>query len=407
MALLLFSGAASLSLAAQPKKPKDTIRVATYNVSFYRDKEGQLLEDLKAGDARARKIAEVLRRVQPDILLLNEIDYSDAKGQDAPHRRFYCKYAATDDETLPYLRTHFMRTWPVNTGVPSGMDLDRDGQSDGLADAFGYGRYPGQYGMAVYSRFPIKSDEARTFQKFLWKDMPGAKLPVDPETGKPYYSDEVMNIFRLSSKSHWDVPVEVTLGGEKRTIHFLCSHPTPPVFDGPEDRNGRRNHDEIRLWADYVSPDRSDYLVDDGGKRGGLADGASFVILGDLNADPTDGDSAGENIRQLLEHPRVNAAFTPASEGGVASSQRNSELNANQQGDPQFDTADFSGDGHGNLRVDYVLPSRDLQVVDSGVFWPKQGEPGAEAIKATDHRLVWVDLTLPTSEGEARETEAE
>ena len=95
-------------------------------------------------------------------------------------------------------------------------------------------------------------------------------------------------MFRLSSKSHWDVPVEV--GG--RTVHVLASHPTPPTFDGAEDRNGRRNHDEIRFWADYVRPGAgSGYIYDDAGGTGGLKPGSSFVILGDQNADPLDGDS--------------------------------------------------------------------------------------------------------------------
>ena len=72
-------------------------------------------------------------------------------------------------------------------------------------------------------------------------------------------------MLRLSSKTHVDVPVATSAG----TLHILASHPTPPVFDGPEDRNGRRNHDEIRLFADYVDPDRSAYLVDDRGGRAG------------------------------------------------------------------------------------------------------------------------------------------
>ena len=110
-----------------------------------------------------------------------------------------------------------------------------------------------------------------------------------------------------------------------------------------------------------------------------------------------DGDSAPA-IQQLLDHPRINSDFTPTSQGAVAASRARPDLNADHQGDPSHDTADFSGDGHGNLRVDYVLPSRDLRVVDSGVFWPKPGEPGSEAIKATDHRLVWVDLEFPPPE---------
>jgi hypothetical protein len=45
---------------------------------------------------------------------------------------------------------------------------------------------------------------------------------------------EELEVFRLSSKSHWDVPIVIG----RKTVHFLVSHPTPPVFDGPEDRNG-------------------------------------------------------------------------------------------------------------------------------------------------------------------------
>jgi len=141
----------------------------------------------------------------------------------------------------------------------------------------------------VYSRYPIHAKDARTFQKFLWKDMPGALLPDDPATAAPadWYSPQELAIFRLSSKSHWDLPIQV---GD-RLIHFLVSHPTPPVFDGPEDRNGLRNHDEIRLWADYVTPGRGDYIYDDAGGEGGLERGEHFVIAGDQNADPRDGDS--------------------------------------------------------------------------------------------------------------------
>jgi hypothetical protein len=393
----LSSAIASWASAIELAKPAGSIRVATYNVSMYRDREGQLAKDLEKGDDQARSIAETLRRVQPDVLLLNEFDF-DQTGR--PGKRFLCDYLGRGNDELDQLLLGSAFYRPVNTGVPSGLDLDSDGISTGPADAYGFGRYPGQYGMRLITKFPIDGDSARTFQKFLWKDMPDAKLPVDPKTGESYYSPEVLEILRLSSKSHWDVPVQVSIGGTTRTIHLLCSHPTPPVFDGPEDRNGLRNHDEIRLWADYITPDKSDYLIDDQGKRGGLAEGESFVILGDLNADPVDGDSGGNNIGQLLGHTRVNATFTPSSDGAVEASAKRADLNSSHQGNAKFDTADFSGDGHGNLRVDYVLPSRDLKVVGSGVYWPKEGEPGSKAIRATDHRLVWVDLAFSPGEGE-------
>ena len=69
--------------------------------------------------------------------------------------------------------------------------------------------------------------------------------------------------------------------------------------------------------------------------------------------------------------------------------------NMQQQGDAGFDTGDFEdkpGAGPGNLRVDYVLPSRSLEVVRSAVFWPKSHDPALKLVETSDHRLVWADL---------------
>ena len=178
-------------------------------------------------------------------------------------------------------------------------------------------------------------------------------------------------------------------------VHLLASHPTPPVFDGPEDRNGARNADEIRFWADYVSGE--DYIRDDAGGRGGLPDGAHFVIAGDLNADPVDGESVPGAVRQLTEHPRVDASVIAASEGGAAAAAAQGGANAAHRGDPRYDTADFRDEAPGNLRVDYVLPSAGLEITGTGVFWPVEGEPGADLIDASDHRLVWLDIVAPAA----------
>src|SRR5690606_20647365 len=261
-------------------------------------------------------------------------------------------------------------------------------------DAFGFGLFPGQYGMVVYSKYPIDTDAVRTFQLFQWQDMPGNLMP----TG--FYSPEEQAILRLSSKSHWDVPVQV---GKNKTVHFLVSHPTPPTFDGPEDRNGRRNHDEIRFWADYVgSPKDAAYIYDDNGISGGLKPGSDFVIAGDQNADPLDGDSYDGAINQLLEHPRVNAKDAPASAGAVEASLLQGGVNLEHAGDPKFDTADFA-EPPGNIRVDYVLPSKSLRILDSAVFWPVSSDPlstltGTWPFPSSDHRLVWVDVHLPHQE---------
>jgi hypothetical protein len=282
--------------------------------------------------------------------------------------------------------------------VPSGFDLNNNGVVGGPDDAFGFGFFEGQYGMAVLSKYPIAFDDVRTFQHFLWKDMPGALLPDDPNTPEPadWYSAEELDVFRLSSKSHWDVPVEV--GG--RTVHVLASHPTPPTFDGAEDRNGRRNHDEIRFWADYVTPGAaSRYISDDAGGTGGLKPGESFVIMGDQNADPLDGDSVDAAIDQLLDHPRITDPL-PTSEGAVEAALLQGGANVTHEGDPAYDTADFNDNpAPGNLRADYVLPSRDVRVLDAGVFWPVSSDPlsaltGTFPFPSSDHRLVWVDVRV-------------
>jgi hypothetical protein len=263
--------------------------------------------------------------------------------------------------------------------------------------------------MAVFSRYPIVTDDVRTFQQFLWKDMPAALLPDDPNTAAPadWYSPAELAVFRLSSKSHWDVPINVN----GTTVHFLASHPTPPVFDGVEDRNGTRNHDEIRLWADYITPGpASAYIYDDAGQYGGLQPGAHFVIAGDQNSDPLDGDSIPGSAQLLLDHPRVNTKVTPSSLGGVEQSALQGGYNLTHESDPKFDTADFgdSGSQPGNLHADYVLPSKSLRITDAAVFWPLMSDqnfglvgvftPALQPIgffPSSDHRLVWLDVRVP------------
>jgi hypothetical protein len=378
----------------------NSIRVGTYNVSLFRDEAGQLVRDLATGDNdQARRIAEVIQRARPDILLVNEFDF-DAAGRAA--ELFRAKYLAVGQNGCQPIEFPHHFAAPVNTGRPTDQDLDKDGRQGGPADAVGYGRHEGQYGMLVLSRFPIDRAGVRTFQKFLWRDMPDALLPKEPTTGAPFYNSDDLDSLRLSSKSFWDVPIKIPArngnniaagGSQLFTLHLLCSHPTPPVFDGPEDRNGRRNHDEIRLVADYIDPAKGNDLIDDAGRRGGLPDNALFVILGDLNCDPIDGQGIPGAMNQVLKHPGVDASFIPTSQGGPLTVNEHADQHVGHRGDPAHVTSNFTAEGHGCLRTDYALPSRGLTVTDGGVFWPAPGEPGSEAVTASDHRLVWIDIS--------------
>ena len=407
MRRLLVGVLCALTLAPTAQAARDSeVRFATYNLSLNRPAQGMLRDHLANPDVddvfrrQAKNVAEVIQRVQPDVVLINEFDY------DPEAARLFAKnfLAVSQNGAPPAIYRHWFVA-PSNTGISSGFDLNNNGVIDTTPgdnaygdDSLGFGWFPGQYGMVVYSKYPILYDQVRTFQLFKWKDMPGNLIP------QPFYSPEEVAILRLSSKSHWDVPLNVR--GDH--VHFLVSHPTPPVFDGPEDRNGRRNFDEIRFWADYVSPGRSSYIYDDNGVTGGLAPGELFVIAGDQNSDPLDGDSIPGAIQQLLDNPLVNAGSTPQSAGAVEAAQLQGRANLTHRSDPRYDTADFADGAPGNLRADYVLPRAGMEISGSGVFWPVLSDPlsrlsgvfdfawiAVGGFPTSDHRMVWVDLAFP------------
>jgi hypothetical protein len=374
---------ASSAAAASP----EAVRIATFNVAMGLDEPGELAAALATGDdRRLQQVAEILQRVRPDIVLLNEFDHDPAIDAAALLHAHYL--TRPQDGQAPIAYAYHFRA-PLNTGVDSGLDLDGDGAIGGPGDAWGFGRFPGQYGMLVLSRFPIDTRRTRTFQDFRWAELPGALRPLNPD-GSPFHPDAVWNRLRLSSKSHWDVVLDI--GGAD--LHLLAHHPTPPVFDGPEDRNGRRNFDEIRFWRDYTDPDAPAYMRDDRGATGPLPAGAAFVIAGDFNADPNDGDAAPGAIAQLLGADWIGAGCTPRSDGGAAASENQAGVNRDHRGDPAADTADFNDRYTGNLRLDYLLPAARLEVTGCGVFWPPPGAPGHAASNVSDHRLVWLDIRL-------------
>lgn len=357
-----------------------TVRIAVFNI---RELTTEALEDVdESGAGRAanvRAAADVVARVRPDVLVVQEIDHDYRSAEDLAlnGRRLRDAYlaAAGDDLEFPYVYAA-----PSNTGIASGHDYNADGRVATEADVggreygedcYGFGTYPGQYSMVLLSRFPIDGAAARTFQKFLWKDLPGHHIPVD------FYSPEEIDDFRLSSKSHWDVPIEI---GDAR-LHLWISHPTPAVFDGEEDRNGRRNFDEIAFWRAYL--DGSASIYDDAGVHGGYSAGRSFVVIGDLNSDPRF-DSAFYDGRQSIDLLLSDERLRDTGEVCVGSGN-----------DYPQATAVFGG----GMRVDYVLPSAELAVTGGGVFWPAaDADPEGHrlASEASDHRLVWVDVDTST-----------
>lgn len=362
---------------------------------------------------QVQRVAETIQRVQPDILFINEFDQVWATNDEFD---LNTTLQSIENFKLNYLEQpqasglspavfDYVFVAPCNTGVQSGFDFNNNGQTGDSDDAYGFGDFPGQYAMILLSKYPIKTDEVRTFQKFLWKDMPNAYLPPDPLDSDndgnttSYYNSSELEIYRLSSKSHWDVPISVG----NTTIHILGSHPTPPVFDDgmattyPDpnliDWNGLRNHDEIRFWADYMNPNASSYIYDDvegpSNPSGGLDKCARFVLVGDMNCDPIDGDGTLDPIGQVLRSGLAEITPVPTSQGAPEYITTGSNLDTK--------TADFG------LRADYVLPSVNGFVIkEARVVWPQATDieayiVGAPPKGASDHRMVFIDVDLTQS----------
>lgn len=377
------------------------VRFMTYNLEDVRT------EDLRRTDhPRLQRAAGRIQHLAPDILLINEMAYdqpgSPGYRSGAPNghnaQRFVHHYLSSPQADSLEGLAYDPVMLPVNTGQASGYDLDNDGNvvstipeissspEDGSVapqtdagrvyggDAWGFGTFPGQYGMALFVRsdLTVLRDSIRTFRHLRWHEMPTASVPIDSTTFAPWYSPDEWREMRLSSKSHWDVPVRLANGN---VVHVLASHPTPPAFDGPARRNAHRNHDEIQFWTDYLND--ASYIEDDSGRAGGLNEQASFVIMGDQNADPADHTAFRDAIRTLLGHERVNGEVVPTAQ------------QSRRAGYPDLDPDDTA---RWEKRVDYVIPSTGLSVVDAGVWRPPAND--TLAVRVSDHFPVWVDVRV-------------
>ena len=368
----------------------DSIRFATFNIGLDKARQkGELTEILKSKTyIPARKSAEIIQRVNPDVLLINEIDGND-HGESL--KLYLQNYLGVPQSGLAPLSYPYVYQPQCNTGVSSGVNF-RGLESP--IDNFGFGYYPGQYCMALLSRYPILDEQIHAFQKLLWKSMPDALLPE--LNGEQWYSEVGLERFRLSSKNHVDVPIVV----KEQKIHLLISHPTPPVFDGAEDSNGKRNHDEIKFWQHYINGNTAWMQDDDNRPVSGLNSASRFIIMGDLNASTVEGDVTEHNglraITSLLHDPLVAEGFSEVQKKNHIPKRTG---RAKVTGDNNYSIYHTA---HWGMRADYVLPSKfGLKTMAGGVYWPDDSSSESRLVTATsnspsssDHRLVWLDLAV-------------
>jgi endonuclease/exonuclease/phosphatase family metal-dependent hydrolase len=367
-------------------------RYAAFNVRNLNTEQVQ-----QKADPQAAAAARVIQEVDPDVLVVNELANNLQRAQveegvptgKTNVRAFVDNYLSVPQRPgLEGIEYPYTLQPTSNTGVlpDEADDFNKDGDAgERPGDAFGFGFFPGQYAFGIASKRPIDEGGIRSFRTFRWTDMPDNLIPVKGEEevstadGALHLTEVETEVFRLSSKTHIDVPLEVDGG----TVHGLFAHPTPPVFDGPNNFNGRWNHDEVRFFADYVAG--ADYIYDDGGRTGGLDSDASYVLLGDMNAGPGDRplDPATE---YFVENDDFTTRRLPTSPGGA------------QRGNP-YATATFGG----GSKVDWALPSSDLSLRASSVVWPSENADkrglGSDVDAASDHRLVWADVAADAGRG--------
>lgn len=422
----------------------DEVKIATYNLSFDRltlealvaemqvlpAKQKELVTAYLDGSIEAadkeiaekiiqiRNVAAVIQKNRPNILMMAEFN-NDGIGEDKTaligFQENYLSVAQSIDgaggvTNLEPIVFPYFESYSTNTGLASGLDLDNDGTIGGLGDDWGFGQYHGKYAFALMSQYKIDTKNTRSFQKFKWKDLENeqiptitvcddlSKIPDGMSCGDEWYSAEEWEQVRISSKNHVDAPIIIPTTNGEEVIHLLMSHPTPPVFD--TGKNKAQNAAEIKFWNQYIQG--KEFFYDDSGLNGGLADGAKFVIMGDQNLDPVAGDGEMAVMQTLHDNDLVNqnvmnGELYPTSFGA-------SEHAVNESSEHPKPNRISSTFG---LGVDYAIPSANLDVIDTGVYWSASYEEGRKLFDdariglygngkdvSSDHRMTWIKVNL-------------
>lgn len=367
------------------------------NAGLSEDEEGALAERLEGGqDEAAQMLARNIQKTRPDVLLITDIDTSTHVADIFKDQ--YLAEAQADGEAgskdLSPLDYRYVYAASTNAGVQSGADLNGNGSTGDAGDAFGVGHFEGQRSMILYSRYPIKQDEVRTFNDLIWSELPGNSLDTEK------YSKLVRSVLPLNSTSLWDVPLDV----DGETVHVVATGLTPDQGEGAD---ADRRLDQLRFLNMYLS-DSDDLrdLTDDAGAYGGLEQEANAVVLGALGPDL---ESLDENVGQKRQDAAEELeTFLDSGELDVA---KPSSAGAQCEDDasPQIRTIlDFvcatqyaTRIGGGTSRSDYVAAANGSTVSKSGIeaamsraVAEKSSAGTSSASLAGARRMVWADVTL-------------
>ncbi|MBI5025702.1 MAG: endonuclease/exonuclease/phosphatase family protein, partial [Nitrospirae bacterium] len=228
---------------------------------------GKLLE---SEHPQVLSASAIIKKLRPDVLSINEIE----TRPEAP-RLFLENFLQRGDAPLHY-PYHYIG--PTNSGVSTGLPQP--------FDLKGFGLFEGQYGIALFSWFPILKEGIRSFEGFPWRALSGGLSCLGEQAG------EVHESFPLFSTNLLDVPLSI----EGRVVHAILLHASIPVRGF---LNKERNGDQLNFLNEYISgralPNVEPFKVME-----------PFVVIGDLNSDPEKGEGIREAIKGLLANPALN-----------------------------------------------------------------------------------------------------
>ena len=237
--------------------------------------------------------------------------------------------------------------------------------------------------------------------------MPGALLPDDPATPAPadWYSPAELDVFRLSSKSHWDLPI--LIGRQGRA---LPDEPSDAAGLRRRRRTGTARGTSTRSASGPTTsrPARGGYIYDDAGRSGGLEPGIAVRDRRRPELRPARRrQHPGRDPATARAPARQHDSSTPASPGAVEQNALQGGVNLTHRSDPKL--------RHRRLRRRRTAATcgpttccrgRTCTSSTRGVFWPLMADPlfrlvGVFPFPTSDHRLVWVDVRLPAQLGRA------
>ena len=285
----------------------------------------------------------ILKKLAPDLLSLNEIQY-DLPG--VPDAGF-----ATTGQNLNKLAPRIGMGQATSVFFPANTGMNAKPQADGsyilesptdeqrrlFADPVNFGMFPGQYSTGLLSRLDVLS--VKEFHNISWKQVhPDLSLAdFTDSNGEPLPED--MSLF---DKNFTHVVVRF----QDKPLHLILFHTVPSFHFGNERTpNFQRNLDQLRFLQWYLGSDQSGITQVEGIEP--LKKGASFVAMGDWNVDP---ESDNPGARVIIE---LHAEFQMWTEERVVT----------------YHGSSFASGGF-VAQFDYILLSKDLKVVKSGVYQP-------------------------------------